>query len=488
MRKIQFPSNGEDKDAIMANLKAMKKQDLNWQSGKVFSYIYGTDESVMEMAQEAYKLYLTENGLDPSSFPSLLKLETEVISMVAGLLNGGQEATGNCTSGGTESVILAVKTARDFARATRPEVTNPEIIVPVTAHPCFNKAAHYLGVSIKMIPVDPVTYRADVKAMEAAITDQTIMMVGSAPSYTHGVIDPIDELAPMAKSRGILFHVDSCVGGMYLPFAKMLGYDIPPFDFSVDGVTSISCDLHKYGYVPKGCSSIIYKDKELRQYQLFASALWPGYALVNPTVLSSKTGGPMAAAWAMFHHLGIEGYKKMTKACQEATIQLTQGINAIPELKVLGEPKMSLFTFTTTTDALNVFELSEALSKKGWFVQAQLETPASPASLHISMTDHNTPHVPALLEDLKTCIAELTSGKENKSKEMLMGLDSSMIQLMLADFNPDMLDMLETFLGTNESGMPEDMVMINNLLNGLSADQREMLLKAFVNRMFTSPK
>lgn len=488
MSTIQFPTQGEDKNSILSALRAMKQKDLPWQTGKVMAYIYGTDEPVMEMAKEAYQLFLTENGLDPSSFPSLLKLEREVIAMVADLLNGGSEATGNCTSGGTESVILAVKTARDHARATRPEVTRPEIIVPETAHPCFHKAAHYLDVVVKMIPVDPTTYRADVKLMEEAISDQTILMVGSAPSYTHGVIDPIDVLAPLAQSRGILFHVDCCVGGMYLPFAKMLGYDIPPFDFSVQGVTSMSCDLHKFGYVPKGCSSVIYRDKELRQYQIYACSLWPGYTLVNPTVLSSKTGGPMAAAWSMFHHWGKEGYKKAVQACQEATTQLIEGLKEIPQLRVLGEPKISLLSFVSTTDALNVFELAEVMGKRGWYLQAQLASNASPQGLHISITHFNTPHIPALIQDLKECVAELTGEKQHKSKEMLMGLDSSMIQLMLADFNPDMLDMLEVVLGTNEAGMPEDMVMINNILNGLNSEQRDMLLKAFVNRMFTSPK
>ncbi len=488
MSKVQFPTKGESPEVLLQQLKDLKKNDLPWQSGKVFAYIYGAKPETMQMAADAYQMYLTENGLDPSSFPSLLHLEREVITMLCGLLHGGDEAVGNCTSGGTESVILAVKTARDYARATRPEITAPEIIICETAHPCFHKAGHYLGVKVVMIEADPNTYCADVKKMEAAINDQTILMVGSAPSYTHGVIDPIEELAAIAYARNILFHVDACVGGMYLPFAAMLGYDIPPFDFAVKGVTSISCDLHKYGYVPKGCSSILYRNKELRQYQLFSCSVWPGYTIVNPTVLSSKTGGPLAAAWSMFHHWGIEGYKKAVKECQEATQQFIEGLKTIPELQLIGDPAIALFTMVSKHEKLDIFQLADAMQKRGWYLQAQLASRLSPQGIHISISQHNVPHIDAVIEDLKICIAQLIASQsaQPSSADMMAGMDSNMIQLLLADFNPDMLDMLEAVLGTNESGLPDNMVMINNILNTLSTEQRDMLLTAFVNRMYSS--
>jgi sphinganine-1-phosphate aldolase len=487
MSKIQFPENGAAQNSIIKNLTEMKSHDLPWQSGKAFAYIYGTDMDVMQFSADAYKMYLTENGLDPTSFPSLLKLETEVIGMLSDLLHGGESACGNLTSGGTESVMLAVKTARDWARANKAEINRPEMIIPETAHPCFQKAAHYLGLEVKIVPVDPETFRADTKAMEAAISSQTILLVGSSPSYAHGVIDPIEELAAIAKSKGLLFHVDCCVGGMYLPFAEMLGYDLPLFDFRVDGVTSISCDLHKFGYVPKGCSSVLYKNKELRQYQLFSCSNWPGYTIVNPAVTSSKSGGPMAGAWAMFKHWGKDGYKKAVKACQEATASFIDGLKEIPELQLLGNPDMSLLSFKSLSPDVSIFHLIDAMNKKGWHLQLQLASHASKEAVHLSITHFNTPHITALLADLKATVAELKASV-HPSNEMMMGLDASMIQLLMDNFTPDMLDNLEALLGMDMSagnGIPDDMITINSLLNSLKPEQRDALLTAFVNRMYT---
>jgi glutamate/tyrosine decarboxylase-like PLP-dependent enzyme len=244
--------------------------------------------------------------------------------------------------------MLAVKTARDWARENKPDIIKPELIIPETAHPCFQKAAHYLGLDLKIIAVNKDTFKVEPEAMAAAISNNTILIVGSAPSYAHGVVDPIEELAAIAKSKGLLFHVDCCVGGMYLPFAEMLGYDVPKFDFRLDGVSSISCDLHKFGYVPKGCSSVLYRNKELREYQLYSCSNWPGYTIVNPTVSSSKTGGPMAAAWSMFRLWGKEGYKKAVDSCQKATAQFISGLKDMPEFELLGNPAMSLLSFKVT--------------------------------------------------------------------------------------------------------------------------------------------
>ena len=486
MGKFQFPDTGKDKESIFQSLTDLKVNDLKWQDGKAFAYIYGTEKETMQFAAEAYQLYLTENGLDPSSFPSLLKLETEVISMLSDLLHGGKDACGNLTGGGTESVMLAVKTARDWARANKPEINRPEMIIPETAHPCFQKAAHYLGVDVKIIPVDKTSFKADTAAMAEAINNQTILLVGSAPSYAHGVIDPIEEIAALAKSKGLLFHVDCCVGGMYLPFAEMLGYEIPKFDFRVDGVSSISCDLHKFGYVPKGCSSILYKNKELREYQLYSCSNWPGYTIVNPTVSSSKTGGPMAAAWAMFRNWGKEGYKKAVDSCQKATAQFISGLKDMPEFELLGKPAMSLLSFKVTDPAISIFQLIDKMAKKGWYLQLQLASNASGEAIHLTITDFNTAHIASLLNELKITLEELKK-EQHPSNEMLMGLDASMIQLLMDNFTPDMLDNLEALLGmdiSSNSGLPQDMVTVNSLLNSLKPEQRDALLKAFVNRMY----
>jgi sphinganine-1-phosphate aldolase len=487
MQYNQFPEKGLNREEVLHQLEALKAEDLDWKSGKIMAYVYATDQEAKDLAEEAYAKYFTENGLDPSSFPSLLQLERQVTSMVGHLLGGGNEAAGNCTSGGTESVILAVKTARDYARKHKVEITEPEIIIPETAHPCFHKAGHYLNVKVVTVPVDKESFRVDPKDMEAAISPNTILLVGSAPSYAHGVMDPIEEIAAIAKKNDILCHVDSCVGGMYLPFAKMLGHDIPNFDLSVDGVTSISCDLHKFGYVPKGCSTIIYKNKELRQHQFYTCSNWPGYTIVNPTVLSSKTGGPMAGAWAMFMHYGLEGYKRAVADCQAATKTLIEEVKNILELEVLGDPDMSLVAFKSIDENISIFDLAEAVNKKGWYLQVQLASNASPEAIHVTISHFNAPHIPALVEVIKETIQEMKATK-SEAQELMMGLDATMISLLLAEFTPDMLDNMEAMLGIESSnGLPDDMAMINNILNSLQPEQRDMLLSAFVNRMFSNP-
>ncbi len=485
MNDLIFPTKAESKEEIYKALKGLKKEDIPWQSGKVMAYVYKTIPEAHELANEAYTLFLTENGLDPTQFPSLLQLEKSVIAMVADLLNGGTNAVGNCTSGGTESVMLAVKTARDRARDLFPHIIDPEIIIPETAHPCFHKAGHYLNVKVKMIPVDRTTFKADVNAMEAAITDQTILLVGSAPSYTHGVIDNIEAIASLAQANNLLCHVDACVGGMFIPFAKMLDYPMPAFDFSVPGVSSISCDLHKFGYVPKGCSSIIYRNKELRQYQLFSCSLWPGYTIVNPTVLSSKTGGPMAAAWSLFKFLGTEGYKNAVKACMEGRQVVIDALKDIPELYLLGEPAIGMLSFASNSAAVNVFELTERMKAKGWFIQAQLKSNVSDAGIHLSISHFNAPHMASLMVDLKAIVEEL---KKETDKSQQMVFDPAMIKNMMANFTPDMLDSLEQILGKNDKGIPDNFVVVNKILNTLEPVQRDKLLVAFINKMFSVEK
>jgi glutamate/tyrosine decarboxylase-like PLP-dependent enzyme len=255
-----IPKKGQSSDLILEQLKLLKQKDVPWQSGKVLAYVYEAAASTYQLTKEAYGMYLTENGLDPTAFPSLLKLENDMISMAANLLGGDTETVGNFTSGGTESIILAVKTARDYCRAHHPEIKEPELIIGETAHAAFHKAGHYLGVKVVMLPVDKTTFRLEIDRVEQAINANTIMLVGSAPSYAHGVMDPIEALAALAKKHHLFCHVDACVGAMYLPFARKAGYDIPPFDFSVDGVTSMSCDFHKYGYAAKGASWIFTKE------------------------------------------------------------------------------------------------------------------------------------------------------------------------------------------------------------------------------------
>lgn len=483
-QRVQIPQKGIAAETILKQLESMKSSDVPWRSGKIFGYTYEASKEIEAVIYKAYLMFLGENALDPTVFPSLRQLETEVVTMAAELLGGNNETTGNFTSGGTESIMLAVKTARDYFRDIKPEITKPEIIVPRTAHAAFHKAGHYLDVNVVVVPVNKETFRADVEATKAAITENTIMIVGSSPSYPHGVIDPIEDLAKLAKEKGILCHVDACVGGMYLPFAKKLGYDIPSFDFSVDGVTSMSCDFHKYGYAAKGASCVLHKDANLRRYQIFTCASWAGYSIVNPTVLSSKTGGPMAGTWAVFKTMGQDGYMEIVDASQKATQQLIAGIEKIPELYIMGKPAMNLVAIASNDPAINVFELADAMKAKNeWGLQVQLACDDAVEALHLSINRSNVPHIETMLNDLASCIAEI---KNKPAEEEAFAISPEVIESMFANFSPEMFDNLEDMLGMGgENPVPEKFAFINNILNKLPAEYRKVLLTEYMNRLFT---
>jgi sphinganine-1-phosphate aldolase len=475
---MNIPQQGLSKEEIFHTLQAFKSRDMDWKSGRVWCYVYNPGEDPAEVTREAYLSFLTENGLDPSVFPSLLKLETDVVRAVINLLRGDSNAVGHLTSGGTESIMLAVKTARDKARVEHPEITQPEMVLPKTAHAAFHKAAHYLSIKPVVVNIDPQTFKVGAEDMRAAITSNTILLVASAPSYSQGVIDPITEIGKIAQEKNLLFHVDACVGGLHLSFMRKLGYDVPDFDFTVSGVTSISTDLHKYGYAAKGCSAIMYRSKDIRKYQIFACTDTTAYTLINPTVLSSKSGGPMAGAWAILNFLGEEGYKKAIKEVQDATRTLIDGINAIEGLQVLGEPAMCMFSFKS--DVINVYQLADEMNKRGWYIQGQFSTPLTPRNLHISV-NHGTIHnVDALLKDLRECVEVV------KSKTPI---DSVAIKAMIgaALQSPDLeaaFAQLAASTGLVATELPTEMAFINEVLDALPDELCNVFLVNYFNELY----
>lgn len=478
----QLPKTGRPAKAILDQLAALKQHDVAWESGKVLAYVYEPSAETKAVTKAAYSLYLIENGLDPTAFPSLLQLENDLIGTAIELLGGDEETVGSFTSGGTESIMLAVKTARDYFRDKRPDIQVPEMIVGETAHAAFHKAGHYLGVKVIMAPVDRDTFRLDVDAVKALITDNTILLVGSSPSYAHGVIDPIEELAALALERDILCHVDACVGGFYLPFARKAGYDIPPFDFQVPGVTSMSADFHKYGYAAKGASCVLQKNRALRRYQIFTCSSWAGYSIVNPTVLSSKTGGPLAGAWATMQHIGEAGYLQMVRDCQTATAQCLAGLKEIPALAVLGQPDMNMVAIRSTDPRVSVFAIADYMAERGWHIQVQLASSCGPEALHLSINPNNLPHMEALLQTLKEAIATLQQ-REAPTEAM----DMSFIAPMLDQLTPETFDQLAEGLGL-DGGLPDQLEMINTLLNHLPPEQRNALLTEFMNKLFVATR
>lgn len=475
---MQIPQLGLSKEEILATLQAFKVRDMDWKAGRVWCYVYNPGEDPAEVTREAYFSYLTENGLDPSVFPSMLKVETDVVRAVITLLRGDSNAVGHLTTGGTESIMLAVKTARDRARVMKPHIKEPEMVLPKTAHAAFHKAAHYLSVKPVIVDIDPQTFKVRAEDMEKSITSNTILLVASTPSYSQGVIDPIDEIGKVAQKHNLLFHVDGCVGGLHLSFMRKLGYAVPDFDFNVPGVTSISTDLHKYGYAAKGCSVIMYRSKDIRKYQIFACTDTTAYTLINPTVLSTRSGGPMAGAWAILNFLGVEGYMKIIKEVQEATGKLIEGINSIEGLQVLGKPAMCMFSFKS--DTINVYQLADEMNKRGWYIQGQFSTPLTPRNLHVSV-NHGTIHnVDALLKDLRDCV-EIVKTKTPIDTEEIRAMVAAALQ------SPDpeaAFGQLAASAGLAGTELPSEMAFINEVLDALPDELCNLFLVNYFNDLY----
>lgn len=478
---MTIPERGKQTGEILEQLEGYRERDVPWRTGRAFGYVFDAKHEALDLGKRAYLMFLSENGLDPTSFPSLLRLENEVVRMCASHVHGDEKVVGNFTSGGTESIMLAVKAARDHARANRPEITRPQLLVPVTAHAAFHKAAHYLDLEIVSFQVDPKTFRADVDAARAAITERTIMLVGSAPSYAHGVIDPIEDLAALAREKGLWLHVDGCMGGLLLPFMEKNGEEVPPFDFRVDGVSSLSMDLHKYGYCPKGASVVLYRDRSLRRHQLYACSEWTGYTIVNATIQSSKSGGPLAAAWATMMRMGEDGYRQIAKEMREATARYAEGIDAIPGLRVMAKPDMTLVAFTS--DELPIFAIADLMKKRGWYVQPQLGFAGHRENVHLSITHANVPHVDAFLADLRACADEARAMPKEDG-----GMVTAIAQAA-ASIDPTQLDeatfaQLLAAAGMGGVGVPEESAPINTILQSLPRPLTKAILIHYVNQLF----
>ncbi|MEM0954694.1 MAG: aspartate aminotransferase family protein [Pseudomonadota bacterium] len=474
---MKFPAAGQSRDNILDQLEAMKGNDVPWQEGRVFAYVYDAGQEAKQLLKDAFSLYLTENGLDPTSFPSCMQLEKDVIGMAVDLLQGGDDATGTFTSGGTESILLSLKTTRDYYRDIKPEISEPEILMPTTAHPAFHKACHYFDLKAVLVDVDD-NFCAIPEKMEAAITPNTILMVGSAPSYAHGAIDPIEDLGAIALRHDLRLHVDCCVGGMYLPFARELGYDIPAFDFSVPGVSQISMDFHKWGYAAKGASCILYKDRAIRRYQIFSYANWTGYAVINPGVTSTKSGGPVAACWAILNYMGREGYLRLVDESQKATRKILDAVDAIEGMEVMGDPRVNMIALRATD--FDIFPLAEEMRHRGWYIQPQFGYANSSENLHLSVGYHNARAVDEFVEDLAEVAREVRSAQQGTARFEL----ADELRDFIVNSGPEVMDQLGDILGGDGSELPDSMVEINNILNQLPADSREMLLGEYVNRLY----
>ncbi|HEU5057937.1 MAG TPA: aminotransferase class V-fold PLP-dependent enzyme [Kofleriaceae bacterium] len=470
-----FPETSQPIGAILAALADARARDLAC-DGRAFAFIYDAGDEARAVAREAFAACMGINGLDPTVYPSARALENAVVKAWLELLGGPEGAVGTATAGGTESVMLAVKAARDHARRTRPEVSAPAMLLPVTAHACFHKAAHYLGVDVIPVDVDAVSFRADPADARRKMTGDVVLVVGSAPSYAHGVIDPIEELAALAAGRGALMHVDACVGGCVLPFLRESGAGVPAFDFAVEGVTSISLDLHKYGFAPKGASLLLQRRRELRDAQYYACARWTGYPVVNSTALGSKSLAALGAAFAVMRHLGKSGYRERAQAMAEATASLVAFIDRTRGLRMLGRPDMNLCAFTTDGGG-DVFELADRLAEHGWHLQVTYRVDPSPAHIHLTIDPGNAARVGELVSDLERCLVDLPAA--SPPPPALAGL--------LAGMAGGALDpgALMRSLGIADGMLPARAAAIHRLIDAAPPAAREALLVAFFGELFS---
>jgi len=461
---------------IMKRLRELQSGDVPVTGGRTLAYVYDSGLAEAErIGREAVAAYAGSNGLDPTAFPSLLTMENELVGLACDLLDAPPSAVGTLTSGGTESVLLAVQTARD----ARPEVSTPSMVIPSTAHAAFHKAAHYFGVEARVVPVG-ADFRADAAAMAAAIDASTVLVVASAPSYAHGVVDPVAEIAAAAAAAGVRCHVDACIGGWVLPFAARLGRPVPAWTFAVEGVTSISVDLHKYAYTPKGASLLLHRTPGLRRPQFFASAAWPGYTMLNTTMQSTKSGGPLAGAWAVVNTIGIDGYLSLTRVVLEGVDRLAAAIDAHPALSLVAPPDSTLVAFTAD-DSLDVFTLADLMTVAGWWVQPQLSYAGAAPSIHLSVSAATD--VDAFVAALEEAVAGARSRGPIAIDPGIADFVGSLSAASLTDDDFDGLLAAVGMAGEGGVGMPESMAEINALLDLADPALREALLTAFLDRL-----
>ncbi len=476
------------REQIIDRLTELQSGDLPTHGGHTLAYVYDSGlADADEVGREALTMFAASNGLDPTAFPSLLTMERELVAVGRHVLHGSTTAVGTVTSGGTESILLAVQAARDAAE----HISRPAMIVPSTIHAAFAKAAHYLRVERIVVPVDPVTHRADVAAMTAAVeqnVDRLVLVAASAPSYAHGVVDPIGQLAAVAQQHGVRFHVDACIGGWVLPWAEQLGRPVEPWDFRVPGVTSVSVDLHKYAYTPKGVSLLLHSTPRGRHSQFFASADWPGYTMLNSTMQSTKSGGPLAAAWAVVHHIGLDGYRDLVAATLTGTDDLVRGLADLPELSVVAAPDSSLVA-VRADDSCDVFTISDEMLRRGWFVQPQMSFRDDPPSLHFTLCAATAASVPALLDALRDAIRAAVEAGPVTIDDDLRAAAGALDPATLDDEQFDQLLVLAGLGGdpdSPESGtvaLPDAMAPVNALLDVAPPALREALLIAFLDRL-----
>lgn len=394
---------GAAADEVLSAMETFREHDVRWRDGRAFTLAYNAGPSVLALAEEAYRRFSGENALNTDAFPSLRRMQNDVVRAATAWVHGDDDVSGFMTSGGTESLILTVRAALRRAEREGRSLTHPNVVLPASAHAAFEKAADYFGVRNIRVPVRP-DWRADTDAMLGAVDDQTVLIVASAPGYPQGVIDDVTPLAHRASELRINCHVDACMGGVTLPYLERSGEVIPPWDFRVEGVTSVSIDLHKYGYASKGAGVLLHRNKFLRADQTFITDNWLGGTYGSSGILGTKSGGPVAAAWAVMHHLGDEGYERLTLAARRTALRIAEHIDSIPVLALRARPDTTLLCFGVA-DGLphDAYAIADGLNARGWYVDRQ----GPPKSVHLTVNAVHETVVDEFLADLDEVCANI---------------------------------------------------------------------------------
>ncbi|MDP6819380.1 MAG: pyridoxal-dependent decarboxylase [Alphaproteobacteria bacterium] len=405
MRNSRFPALSRSWEDVESEMKTARERDMPWRDARNFKPAYFGGEDLLAVADGALNMYLAENAIfSRTAYPSLGQYEEEVVDMMLSLLNAPDGAGGSISSGGTESIIMCVKSAREWARENRSSAATPEIIVPHTAHPAFDKAGHMLDVKVVRM-AESTEWRADAAAMAEAVSGDSFMIVGSAPPYPYGETDPIAEIAAIAREHGLWMHVDGCIGGCILPFMRRLGEDVPDFDFAVPGVMSMSIDLHKFGYANKGVSLVLLRDAGLERYQRTSFGDWPAGIYSTANITGSRSGGPLASAWAVMNYLGEEGYLRIFAAQRDIKQRLMKGVGEIDGLEIIARPHALHFYFGSPE--FDIFAVDTGMAAKGWSM-TRAEQPDS-IMMWVNMSHQDV--VEEYLGDLQTTVADVRAGR-----------------------------------------------------------------------------
>lgn len=431
---VQLPSNGLSEKKVMQELDKLNSvlKHSEWKTGKVSGAVYHGGENLIELQTKAFQKFCVANQLHPDVFPGVRKMEAEVVSMVLSLFNAPSTGCGTTTSGGTESLLLACLSAKMYGLRHK-GITEPEMIIPKSAHAGFDKAGYYFGIKVHHVDLDPVTFKGDVKQVKRLINKNTVLIAGSAPNFPHGIIDDIESLGKLGEKHNIPVHVDCCLGSFIVAFMSKAGFnDVPFFDFRVAGVTSISCDTHKYGFAPKGSSVIMYSTPELRKHQYYVSADWTGGLYGSPTLAGSRPGALVVGCWATMVHIGEEGYTQSCKEIVGKARELKSYIQTnIPDLQIIGDPLCSVISFTS--NSIDIYELSDTLSKMGWHLSALQH----PASIHLALTYLSLQSVDELKVLLKRTVEAMKNASDAKpasdSTSALYGVAGSVKTTGVAD-------------------------------------------------------